>query len=114
MLILDSQSATMHRPSSYSIEKWIDKDGHEHVQEIEYMRCHHCQVHFERKRGSGIFHERGWCARCQGYLCGHPLCMKECLNFELRLDYSDGIREAAVSKYIDVIRELEQQGYVIE
>lgn len=114
MLIQDGSAATLKHASSYSVQKWTDENGVDHVQEQEFLRCVHCQVHFPHRPGSGVWHERGYCKKCNGYLCGSPLCMKECLPWEMRLDYGDGEKVASVRKYIDIIRALEAEGYVIE
>lgn len=44
--------------------------------------CCHCQATWIYQKGSGRL--RGWCQRCNGYVCG-PTCV-ECVPIERRLD----------------------------
>ena len=56
----------------------------------ETVQCVHCGGHFLCSPGSGKI--RGWCPRCNGYVCG-PQC-EECVPQELRLERMDaGIPE---------------------
>jgi hypothetical protein len=49
-------------------------------------QCKHCGDHFLMIRGSGAI--RGWCTRCNGFVCG-PKCAT-CIPFEVQLDIMEG------------------------
>ena len=109
MLIQDSESLSMRKPSSYSIETYMDTDGN--VREVEYIACKHCRFHFPRKPGSGVWQQRGWCQKCNGYLCGSPVCMKYCIPYEARIDFEDGGNGMPPpAKYVELIRQLIIEG----
>jgi hypothetical protein len=59
---------TGYRPNGYF--ETATKDG----QKIqgETRQCCHCQATWEYRPGSGT--RRGWCLKCNGFLCGQPAC----------------------------------------
>jgi hypothetical protein len=52
--------------------------------DCDTLQCAHCGGHWEVVAGSGKL--RGFCARCDGYVCGAPLCMAVCCPVEQRLE----------------------------
>lgn len=48
------------------------------------MQCCHCGKHWDVQVGSGK--KRGWCTKCSGPTCGHPICMKYCYPQEKQHD----------------------------
>jgi hypothetical protein len=56
-----------HKPAAY----FETGDG-EHTWSGEQRQCVHCQFTWEYRPGSGI--TRGYCLRCNGFVCGRPEC----------------------------------------
>lgn len=46
------------------------------------LRCVHCSAHWVHQASSGA--RRGYCSRCNGFVCGSPLC-DDCIPLEMRL-----------------------------
>lgn len=70
--------------------------------EGETQQCVHCQGFWEYRPGSGTV--RGWCLRCNGFLCNQPSCAaqqrqlmarfpgeRSCMPFE---DWNKRLRDA--------------------
>jgi hypothetical protein len=51
--------------------------------ELDTLQCVHCMKHWRVRPGSGI--RRGWCARCNGPVCGKQDCMQRCVPFEAKV-----------------------------
>jgi len=82
-LILEpGESATTSRkPSGY-----ILADGEEIAQTLQ---CGHCHKHCISVKGSGVL--RGYCTKCDSWLCGAPACIAKCYPFEKRMeDFENG------------------------
>ena len=107
MLLRDSQSSSLRKPSSVGIETYTDTGGI--IREVEYIRCKHCGYHFEHKPGSGIWKQRGWCHPCGGYVCGSPICVRYCIPYEARIDHEDGFK----TNYDDIIDQLVREGALV-
>jgi hypothetical protein len=58
-----------HKPAAY----FVTADGEGHRIEGEQRQCVHCQYCWTYRPGSG--HRRGYCLRCDGWLCGRPECV---------------------------------------
>lgn len=72
---------TSRKPSGY-----ILADGEEIAQT---RQCGHCNRHIISVKGSGI--TRGWCMKCDNWLCGAPACVDKCYPFEKKMeDYEKG------------------------
>ena len=69
-----------NKPSGYGV--FTNPDGTR--REIETRMCQHCQMKWEYKPGSGT--RRGYCMRCNGLLCGKPLCMKYCIPYIAKIE----------------------------
>lgn len=55
-------------------------------------QCGHCHKHVLSVRGSGI--TRGYCMKCNSWLCGAPECVSYCYPFEKRMeDFEKGKTE---------------------
>ena len=52
--------------------------------DADALQCCHCGAQWEVVAGSD--RERGFCRKCMGYVCGHPVCMTTCVPYEQRLD----------------------------
>lgn len=52
------------------------------------LMCRHCQFHMRIVPGSG--RQRGWCARCDGPLCGKQACLERCEPFERAIERMEG------------------------
>lgn len=48
------------------------------------IQCKHCGHHYISVKGSGKL--RGYCTKCNGWLCGAPACLLECSHFEKKLE----------------------------
>ncbi len=64
------------------------------------QQCVHCGNHERIVPGSGK--KRGYCLLCTGFLCGKELCMKNCIPFEARLEYT----EALSQNRLDLVKKL--------
>jgi hypothetical protein len=60
-----------HKESGY----FVTADGEGRKIEGETRQCVHCQFTWEYKPGSGDV--RGFCLKCNGFLCGRPECFSE-------------------------------------
>ncbi len=60
-----------HKPNGYYVTQ--DRDGRKI--EGESRQCVHCQYIWEYHPGSGDV--RGWCSKCNGFICARPECMKQ-------------------------------------
>lgn len=60
-----------HKPNGYTVT--MTGDGLR--VEGETRQCVHCQTMWTYQPGSGI--QRGWCLRCNGYICAQPQCLAE-------------------------------------
>lgn len=74
------------RPHGHFI---IDDPDAPRIVEHDVLRCAHCQVIMVYRKGSGG--KLGFCARCNGVVCGNAKCGENCLNWEKALDlYEQG------------------------
>lgn len=55
------------------------------------MQCVHCGRHCTVIAGSGK--KRGWCRKCNGFVCGLSQCMNQCIPFESRVEYVEAVSE---------------------
>jgi hypothetical protein len=62
---------TGHNPSGYFVT--ADADGTPITGETR--QCVHCGFTWEYHPGSGD--ARGWCVKCNGFVCARPECLKE-------------------------------------
>ena len=60
------------------------------------IQCKHCGVHWQYVRGSGK--QRGYCTKCNGFLCGVKECVEECVPFEAQLELYEG-NKTTILKY---------------
>lgn len=60
-----------HKPNGYT----STFDGHGNKVEGETRQCVHCQSMWEYRPGSGTI--RGFCLRCNGFLCAQQSCMRQ-------------------------------------
>ena len=59
------------------------------VQEYETLSCVHCNMHFQRKLGSGF----DMCkVSCYGPVCQKEFCLTRCIPFEAKLEAREGTR----------------------
>ena len=68
------------------------------ILEVDTLQCCHCGGHFALRPGSG--NVRGFCARCNGPVCG-PGCAA-CLPMEARLENAEAGRPADAAPRIIV------------
>lgn len=47
-------------------------------------QCMHCGSHHICVKGSGKL--RGYCLKCNGWLCGKPSCLKECIHIDKKIE----------------------------
>jgi len=47
-------------------------------------QCGHCSKHVITVTGSGIL--RGYCTKCNKWLCGAPACISQCYPFEKKME----------------------------
>jgi hypothetical protein len=62
---------TGRKPSGY----FVTADGDGRKIEGETRQCIHCGYTWEYHPGSGIV--RGWCLKCNGFVCAREECLKE-------------------------------------
>ena len=63
--------------------------------EGETRMCAHCQYKWQYRAGSGT--RRGFCTKCNGLLCGRPLCMQYCIPY---IDKIEGIEKGFTLKQL--------------
>ena len=68
------------RPDGYIIS--TDFDGKVH--EEDTRQCRHCGQHVQVQPGSGK--TRGYCHRCDGFICGKRECVMRCRPLERWID----------------------------
>lgn len=62
---------TGHKPNGY----YTKGTANGLTVEGESRQCVHCQALWEYQPGSGTV--RGWCLKCNGFLCNQPSCARE-------------------------------------
>lgn len=73
-----------HKPSAYfeagAADGYSKRSG-------ECRMCAHCNFNWEYQPGSGI--KRGFCVKCDGWLCGRPECdlLQKALLQQFNLEY---------------------------
>jgi len=77
------------------------------TQSFKSVQCKHCMIHWQYVKNSGI--QRGWCMKCNGILCGKEECMKNCIPYEARIEYTEALGnnhqsniKKLLSKYPDI------------
>lgn len=53
------------------------------------LQCVHCGSHHMVRVGSKV--RRGFCTRCNGFVCGQFSCMVACIPFEAKIEYEEAI-----------------------
>ena len=84
MIRIDGQTSTARRPKAYV----TISDPETGTQEFDTLMCMHCQYHWRVIPGSG--RKRGWCAPCNGPLCGKEQCLTSCKHFMTVIEEIEG------------------------
>src|SRR5262249_2008331 len=79
-------------------------DGEGHRIEGEGRQCVHCQFMWEYRPGSGI--RRGFCLRCNGWLCGREVCAQLQQRMLAQFAHLSGATDRHCIPYTDWIERL--------
>jgi len=65
------------------------------IEIAQTRQCGHCNTHHVCVKGSGKL--RGFCMKCNSWLCGAPACIAECRPFEQKMEAFEKGKMGALS-----------------